>query len=298
MMPSPSENFSNNICSVLCEDTFSVLENFDFEFPFEVWYVANKMGICCNGLICLTEVYDFVAEYICLCNPSIRKVKKLCSSPIADRLCNSGEVVVSAMGFGFDEVANDYKVVRVYDYTCNFKAYEFEVHAEVYSLRKDEWKQIEASEWYFCGESLSANGAIHWLTKNVIIAFDLHDETFHKIELPKESYIAEEKCLLLYKGSLAFLGISVAENRDRTHVDIWVMKVYSATDSWTRQFNGVIEGASLKYFKFTRSGKLIFEREGNMLASWDPETLQIVDLGFKEHEHKVVDEFVESLILL
>lgn len=35
-----------------------------------------------------------------------------------------------------------------------------------------------------------------------------------------------------------------------------------------------------------------------MLASWDPEMLQVLDLGFKKHQGKIVEEYVESLILL
>lgn len=134
-----------------------------------------------------------------------------------------------------------------------------------------------------------------------MVAFDFHHEVFRKIELPEECDIAEDVILLLYNGLLALLGTSAVGNPNNSllNIDIWIMKVYGVTNSWTRQYDSFIDqGASFDHSRFTKNGKLIFEREGNMLASWDPETLQVLDLGFKKHQGKIVEEYVESLILL
>ncbi|KAL3364127.1 hypothetical protein AABB24_013067 [Solanum stoloniferum] len=91
------------------------------------------------------------------------------------------------------------------------------------------------------------NGASHWIASkwdvlsfvNVIVLFNMHDETFLEMILPS-SLINEsrshydEMFLFVSEESLCL----VDNNYDKCEpIDIWMMKEYGAPDSWVKQFS-------------------------------------------------------------
>ncbi|XP_024200163.1 F-box/kelch-repeat protein At3g06240-like [Rosa chinensis] len=148
-----------------------------------------------------------------------------------------------SIGFGFDAMTNDYKVVRLV--TLEEDAAN-PIVAEVYSLATGSWNSLGSvappCRVHGVRRQCFFNGAIHWAVEPggtagayFYFIFDLGSELFREImilwgtEMHLESRVSvsgDEKSLALF-----------TRYRDKNGVcslDIWVMKEYCRQDSWTK----------------------------------------------------------------
>ncbi|XP_058187759.1 F-box protein CPR1-like [Rhododendron vialii] len=168
----------------------------------------------CNGIVCLAGKERRHAAAIALCNPLMREIRLLPQPRYHARYA-------SFLGFGFDPVTKDYKVVRVATlFELDIKPYEFpdnpydaaavgivqdmpvDVKVEIYNLSSDCWREIDdpvvPGEYQckrhpnFCA---SLNGVSycfaspwdhHQPRDEVIIGFRMSNELFEQIPLPHE----------------------------------------------------------------------------------------------------------------
>ncbi|PON58784.1 F-box domain containing protein [Trema orientale] len=207
---------------------------------------------CENGVICLSY-----RNVVYLWNPAIRKMKKLPSLP-------SPCPMRHLYGLGYHTLTDDFKVVGIppmktggvgFDYDNNFKRGNL---VGVYSLRgPSSWKTLEMPDLFFsdpnCANhqsifcSFVLNGSIHWLVyygreieETVleslgIVAFDMSTEVFKLINSPPslgglEAYTA--KRMFDLSGCLSLLTF-----KRPGLIDMWVMKEYGVSDSWTKHFS-------------------------------------------------------------
>lgn len=154
-----------------------------------------------NGILC---IYVRSTKNIYLWNPTINE-SRLIPSPISihsQSLCKH-----SLCGFGFIPSINDYKIVLV----LNYPNYKLQVH--VYSLRKNEWRELDSSivaksmkiptlnvhfhdisntntrsEGSRCSEAILLNDALYWavcahIHKQVTLTvkFDMVNESFETV---------------------------------------------------------------------------------------------------------------------
>ncbi|GJX22760.1 F-box associated domain containing protein [Tanacetum coccineum] len=138
--------------------------------------------------------------------------------------------LVGHLGFGYDELSHDYKVV--------ITAIEPKMPTIIYSLKTGKWKEIGH---FPCGSVLNdakfSNGALHWATLDEsspyswkIVSLDLANETYGEVLQPE-----------YHKGddylNLGVMGEWLCVLNDYCKspvVDVWVMKVYGVKDSWTK----------------------------------------------------------------
>ncbi|KAH0651180.1 hypothetical protein KY285_031293 [Solanum tuberosum] len=202
-----------------------------------------------NGILCLadTDTDTDTLTHLYFCNLSIRKSVKL---PEPVYLCNDRNTFGYTLGFGFDPVTNDYKVVRV----VHTKGHSVSPHADLYKLSTGVWEDIThvLGPYIFIAiaPQVYVNGACHWITTKleftparrdwrVIVVFNMHDETFSDMILPSnlinESQTHfDEVFLFVLEESLCL----VDNNYDkREPIKIWMMKEYGAPDSWEKQFS-------------------------------------------------------------
>ncbi|XP_059436439.1 F-box protein CPR1-like [Corylus avellana] len=202
----------------------------------------------CNGLVCLhicpfccsnIEERNIYPNEIVIWNPLIRKYKKLPFKPI-----EIPDDYVFKVAFGYDQINDDYKVVRILKPQPHL-ARVAEVGHLVYSLRGNSWRRVE-DKWprkdlylhMHCSASL--NGALHWVADrsgltSAIIAFDLSTEKFRVHALP----IKSKSCAFEYNTHLVVLGgcLCVWEANCEQFFDVWVMKEYGvAASNWTRLY--------------------------------------------------------------
>ncbi|XP_057486039.1 F-box/kelch-repeat protein At3g23880-like [Actinidia eriantha] len=229
----------------------------DLDYPLKRLRRDVRIVGSCDGLVCIS-FFENLIDIIYIWNPSTRETHIL---PSYGRGFNFS----ISYGFGYDSSNDDYKVVRV-----AFVNGPLEV--KVYSLRTDSWRRIQdfpsnlinfhSTE---CGQLV--NGSLNWAATHptnqswVIIALDLGQETYREIPQPnygKELFGISVRAL---RGSLC-----VVCNDAFTSADLWVMKEYGVTDSWTKL-------VSIPYIFMQEpvlcSGPLWYLKDGGILVDFD-----------------------------
>jgi F-box interacting protein len=255
----------------------------------------------CNGLVCLRH-YSIACV---IWNPLIRRYKEL--PPVPSKLPagftekHAYDFNVVSWDFGYEPGENDYKVLRVVqfsrrsDASVNITA----VVGELYSLRADSWKTVE-DPWpkdcrlynsvyppLFNLISASLNGAVHWLVltgrkdeiKSDLMVFNLATEKFRKYKIPVQ--LGEEgdlARLVVLRGCICMCtDVSV------TAKEVWMMEEYGV-DSWTRLYTivldevrwgpreRVLESSSCKPSVYPKDGKkVLMEHHCDCLFWYDIE---------------------------
>lgn len=259
----------------------------------------------CNGVFCLFDSKDSIS----LWNPATRNLKFLPQSYVetppgtfAFDIC---------VGFGFDARNNDYKVLK-YKHMC-FPSSVTIAHAEVYSLKTNQWREVDVGEEFQPTGNLPLSpcnpyidGVFSWFdidnhVEKVIFSFDMKDEVFMKTQLPDYDGIPSKMvhgCLASLRNSLAFIhdyplgGISKS-------FDVWVLGEYGVRESWTKQLSvGPILGVRAP-LAFWRSGELLFEDARGKLLSYDPITQDMKEVRARAVENIMqVVPYKESLVCL
>ncbi|XP_031251707.1 F-box/kelch-repeat protein At3g06240-like [Pistacia vera] len=175
----------------------------------------------CNGLLCIMPV----PKVFFLFNPATREAKRIPEFQLTSLNYSS------IHGFGYSEVIDDYKLVKVIvpSIVC------------VFSLRTGSWRRVKDCHYlYPVGASgTPLNGAIHWvLTRpgdgvaNVVVAaFDLVEEVFKDISLPEAL-----RDFGLFSLATGVLGgcLCVLHHHGDLRREFWVMKEYGVEKSWTK----------------------------------------------------------------
>ncbi|KAG8366518.1 hypothetical protein BUALT_Bualt17G0088500 [Buddleja alternifolia] len=201
---------------------------FDVNYPKEsphraVWVVGS-----CNGLICIA----INEKQLFLWNPATRVSTKL---PTVNVKLNPG--FYNLYGFGYDECADDYKVLGIFvEYGIGR---EFKSIVKMYSLKSNSWKRIGNFQG---GVPLDdsgqfASGKLHFsMTSGFshdsrwdIASIDLNTEVYGIVEQPNygEGH---------FDFTLGVLGgcVCVISNYGNICADLWVLKEYGVKESWTK----------------------------------------------------------------
>ncbi|XP_057788388.1 F-box protein At5g49610-like [Salvia miltiorrhiza] len=148
-----------------------------------------------NGLICIHHRNS--NGPIAVCNPSLGKINILPVSPACSFHQNHRRTIDRDVGIGFDEAAQDYKVVQVL--SCRGHR---GFHASVYSRATDSWRElgrggvIDHDQLYIRSpiKSSRKNGSFsHWLAirkvggdeyEHEMVSLDVKNEVFRMLEMP------------------------------------------------------------------------------------------------------------------
>ncbi|XP_030952899.1 F-box/kelch-repeat protein At3g23880-like [Quercus lobata] len=302
---------------------FDQYTRFD-DFPFHRKSCSGIFRVVgtCNGLICLADDLNDHCPNFYLWNPCVKKYVRL---PFP-YLLTAGFYTV-AVGFGFDSKTNDYKVVMFVTrgYSHDHEV-EVEVEVGVYSLATGKWREATAERpkcavrnTVIVDLRLQAfvNGALHLVCHKTtpeirflyfVLVFDLEDEVFREIPLPKHSdmFFWKWVSIMAFGNSIAVFKPGYSVNTP----DIWVLKNYSDASSWTKIISldaqappqrppsrfYRVKTPSLKAFR--KSGEAILQTHKKRLISKDLETKEVKDLGITGSKYSFVDSYVQSLVLL
>ncbi|XP_058785017.1 F-box/kelch-repeat protein At3g23880-like [Vicia villosa] len=209
----------------------------DLVFPFHNSPGDNLYSIACSchGILCLPDHYQYT---VVLCNPSIRKFKKL--PPFQKPLF--GTKIHANHGFGYDPVSDHYKVVVLYHcHSTSTGIHEDTTTVKVLTLGTHYWRRIPTIPFdaifdYGAGKWVSAT--VNWLAytksyrigQTFIVSFDLANESFQKIFLPDQGKRDGCECnitLLVWRDCLSII----------LDHDVWVMKTFGIQESWVKLFS-------------------------------------------------------------
>ena len=195
-----------------------------------------------------------------LWNPSVRRMLSLPDHP-SWRYRVSGNYV-AAMGFGFDPITNDYKIVTI-SYTFRDEGVQ---NAFLYTMKTRTWCEISfpiTSYYYVDPRGYLVNGVLHWLTTHFvketwkighkdILTFNLSTHVFGTIELPRP--INEGMPFTNINETLGLISGNGKNTR------IWVRSTeYYDTSSWVVYFQGEVDTRRLGIsIQLSVNGDLLF----------------------------------------
>ncbi|KAI5603697.1 hypothetical protein POPTR_001G262900v4 [Populus trichocarpa] len=251
----------------------------------------------------------FKSTWAALWNPSIRKTGSI---PRPNVTFTSHGSFVHSLGFGFDSISNDYKLVRVvYLQDCSFDFDEVPPMVEVYTMRRGCWGMITNDLKYVIREQSACaflNGVCHWIGYNSLerdeprhatVAFNLGNEVFVQMTVPDclvwDDFI--DISLTVFDGMLSLVPCK-KWLWEETSCSVWVMKEYGVGESWTKLFHiEHVEGIQ-RLVAFRENNEVLLAGEDGELISYDPNTNNWDCKLFGDVDSFYLDTFVESLVLL
>ncbi|KAH7851915.1 hypothetical protein Vadar_018260 [Vaccinium darrowii] len=173
-------------------------------------------GLLLIGFWMINECVDYY-----LVNPSTRETRILPKPPFTVDHQN----YLYNYGFGYDSSNDDYKIVYTYNSLTMFDDYKVDQFLE----KNCELSLSSVQFWTYKSE-VFVSGTLHWLAStgesDFIVALDLADEKFHTVLSP--SFLGYNKLTVLGGCLSVFVKLSAS------HIDVWVLKEYGISDSWTK----------------------------------------------------------------
>ncbi|KAL5701172.1 hypothetical protein ACHQM5_026537 [Ranunculus cassubicifolius] len=241
---------------LLSGDELELSAKLDFDHQYwsspeiAVYFIGS-----CNGIICFYSSND--GGDFALWNPAMKQLRTLPKSPTPYAPFRQGGRLIwpatRSTDFGFDIKTNDYKVVQINPHTHGTDMPTSQV--EVYNLSSDSWRIIYTdillpvrNIYSDVTRTACKNGMYIWLGSDQppytndqpnysLLSFDLGDEVFGTIPLPKE----EEKLHAPY--ALDFVGDKLAyikqvmDHDRQSYCEIWVLDDFRVKNSWAKRHN-------------------------------------------------------------
>ncbi|KAL6575885.1 hypothetical protein OROHE_000356 [Orobanche hederae] len=272
--------------------------NLDHPYP-EIFFRMDFVG-CCNGLICMG--CPPLGQGIVLWNPALRLFKFVRLSKV-----DFGATELVSLGFGYDEEADDFKVVRI---VC-LSGRKLRVGVEVYSTKSDSWKTIKAG---FQFRVLSAkNDAVvggnpHWISKanekaidkSHIVWFDVKKMVFEMVPSLNLQLGGEGNLLPLmdWKGSLAAIMCNETRERDGSG-SVYVLVFDKDQKTWN--MNHIFGPLDIKMYRCLQCsmfGKIIGVCFDGKLFVFDPKTghVKMVEVDEAQMLSFQIYEYNESMV--
>ncbi|PHT57145.1 hypothetical protein CQW23_05631 [Capsicum baccatum] len=212
--------------------------------------IGMKIFCSCDGLFLIGiwfEPYVVQPSILVIWNPSTKESIAIPHSkcPLQmddddDGYYDGPDDVGSAYGFAYDSINDDYKVFRI-DMYAGY---------EILSLKNGSWRIMDetsavgTANWMLAGWECLAfvHGAFHWIgilsRKFCIVSFNISYEMFGEIQLPEIlcSQIHIESVVDVDVGVSLLGGMLGVYYKNDKAFDLWLMKNYSAKDSWMKLF--------------------------------------------------------------
>ncbi|GMN70180.1 hypothetical protein TIFTF001_039224 [Ficus carica] len=245
----------------------------------------------CNGFICLG---GHSKEPVAVCNPITREFLTLPKPSVSER--KSRKIVSSKFsGIGFSPKHNQYKVFRTFalleeDLLGGFSRKG--IFGEILTLEKgSSWRSVIDSALNTTLKLCSTieiiysptyiHGALHWLTSvNTIAYIDLDTEKFDFHSLPPHDSTLNRPSMTI--GALESC-LCVCDFSTYRCMDIWLMKEYGVSNSWTKFISidhffkrGFHFGDYQALISYSSNGTLLmFHSIGNALIYYHDGLLEI-----------------------
>ncbi|XP_058763049.1 F-box/kelch-repeat protein At3g06240-like [Vicia villosa] len=278
-------------------------------------YWTEIMGPC-NGIYFLQGYPNFMM------NLSLKQFKALPESHVTDSYGTYS--LTEFAGFGFDPKNNDYKVVFLKDVWLR-KTDERQKgcwNAELYSLNSNSWRKLDAQNLPLPIEISSSCSQVYTYMKNcchwwgyvekygcgiedVVLAFNMVDESFRKIKVPKLEYSNSISSVECFKTLVPFhesdtIGVVVYPVRGiEKCFDVWMMKDYWDEESWIKQYSvGPVPMIS-KFVGIYGSSGFLWIDTNERLVLYESEIQNTMDIhDYEKHDSIRAVSYMESLVLI
>ena len=278
----------------------------DCSLPFQ--YLGQDIVIMSsrsiNGILCVS---DGGVNKFAFWNPSTKEFKIIPPSPIEDtttyRTCDP-----LIIGFGYDHVRDDYKVLRhvrfgglnFYDYAerdlepedVPRRYISYEPIWEIYSLRNNSWREIDVKlpmtlDHYRSDyiDRFYINGMCHWsyiydIEETCLVSFDVSNEVFFTTPMPSymddglDHGLVPQRLVMLINGFVYV--ISYYEGKTTFHIS--VLDEIGVRESWTKLFIIDLLPCVKRPIGGGKNGNIFFIKDKGELVCFDLGTLMIEEL--------------------
>ncbi|KAL4555118.1 hypothetical protein LXL04_037729 [Taraxacum kok-saghyz] len=261
--------------------------------PLFIHYMEKTNCHC----VCVHNADTLTKKGFSLWNPSIRRKLNIPQCP------QRSDPLLEEIGFGFDPLNDDYKIVWFSCATGKENSY-------VYAMKTGAWCEIASPKPQFTRfswvDSFSFNGVLHWevgqsLSKPqdgsffYIMTFDLSTHVFGMIPLPGPSYDWMTTNITTFKDSLAL----VSHGRKLNDTWIWIWR----DDSWSVGFKlgmGKYPITGALQLQPAKNGDLLLTNYCEWILVYNPNTgvrSKVVEFSA---DSRLIDccQYVETLHLL
>ncbi|XP_057430899.1 F-box/kelch-repeat protein At3g23880-like [Lotus japonicus] len=227
----------------------------------------NLIMDSCDGIVLVCANYK---RCIVLWNPSTRRFKELPRLEIPESEVEGASTFIT-YGFGYDNLADSYKVVAVFYYETdtggyrknktNFEFYKTQV--KVHTLGTHSWREIQEfpSCVPFTGAGRFVSGTVNWLVSDesnwFINSLDLGKESYQKLLPPNDGSEPENYLGVLRDCLCVLCGDSKVWN-------VWLMMEYGNQKSWTKLFSVATE--LFPYYKGQGLGAIHISEDDQVLV--------------------------------
>ncbi|GER48664.1 F-box and associated interaction domains-containing protein [Striga asiatica] len=258
-----------------------------FANPFRSVNGYMRLVGSCRGILCLFDTSYFTSVgTLIFWNPFIRKLKIVPTLP--ELGCVWTRISHMAVGFGFDPKCDDFKAVKVL-YSCDDDP--IPSRAFVYELKIGSWRIINRHPPHFLPMnwtgSVFLKGFVHWLAyerprfngpPNCIMGFDMTEEVFKSMELPKNAVVNGKELRLCPSADEQTLALFVGSRKNMSMVwDLWLMSDYGNVGSWNKVYTIVLDVEFLP-LKITHEREILAVRKDKKLVSVNFEKDEVNDL--------------------
>ncbi|GAU36292.1 hypothetical protein TSUD_255460 [Trifolium subterraneum] len=313
--PQDGVNYVPPVLYSLFGERFENMVKIDWPNPYQVPYYFNIYGpIGVNGIFCIEDNgrVGSIGQSrsakelgrVVLWNPATDECKVIPPSPFAFE-SPYWDPLINFHGFGYDQVSNDYKVVRHItffpetddDYENYEETWKDGYHDsmwEIYCVKSNRWNKLDLDMpmKYLnncVGVLVYTDGVCHWWGKDTseigdevyLVSFDLNNETFVKTSMPSNMDDIDSEVvyrhLSMLNGSIGFIT-NYAET-GTFHISI--LGEVGITESWIKLF--VVSLGPCVYHPIGngKKGDMFFRRKDNELVWFNLNTHEIKELGLK-----------------
>ncbi|XP_074316433.1 F-box protein CPR1-like [Silene latifolia] len=217
--------------------------------------VGSVNGLLCVGILRYIDGPDEFKQVVI--NPSTRVFREV---PYID-IPILGNAIRVSFGFGYDDINDDYKVVRVVENAIQYDPYQgdelYNREVMVYSLNNNTWKLVEDVHRPIYSLQVCHNGVLmknhllHWifwcLDMYYIYCFDVRsDKWVDEVPLmdlftdPMADFIEDNEHERVHVVNLGVLDgclcITVTRAMSNLSDVVWMMKEYGVKESWIKLF--------------------------------------------------------------
>ncbi|KAL6318132.1 hypothetical protein AAG906_035637 [Vitis piasezkii] len=242
-------------CPLSCLFYEPVGHSVNHEYPGSELGVMNEIIGSYNGLVCFC-IRDTENDIIFVWNPSTREFRRL--PPISFMQCFH----LVAYGFGYDSIANDYKVTS-----------------------------RDTCEWFNQFRGVGDSENYYWS----VVGLDLASESYRMVPLPECADPNVKPMIMALGGRFC----TIFDNDEA--VDVWVMEQYGVKKSWNKlatvpYFPDPMTVDCTKPVFFLRDGAILMEFYGLLvLYNIDRDESTIPTIYGTRHCHEV-EVYLETIV--
>ncbi|CAN0862266.1 F-box protein CPR1 [Linum grandiflorum] len=242
---------------------------------------AVRLMGSCHGLVCYS-LSNYPHGFVVL-NPSTGERHTLSHPSKARKIDDMSDQLI-AYGFGYDELSDDYKVVRILQRSVDPHSNPSYI-AEIYGIRSTGFYRtipLPAADWSlipFRSIGVFFRSSLHWCTTSkgcdhVIHAIDLVSNTYRQLQVP-ETTLRQYWWLTVGIVDSRLCLCGPMRNPGTRKIGIWVMEEYWNHESWNMIYCfEFVVGLGVVPPLFTAAGsngdKILLMVDGDIFAWYDP----------------------------